>query len=97
MRERRDDLALLRAVGWTNRRLGQLITVEGLLIGLAGSVAGAGLGLAVTVVLADSAPGSLWLLAGATALTGALISALASLLAALSLPFLVRTPSLTED
>ena len=97
MRERRDDLALLRAVGWTNRRLGQLITVEGLLIGLAGSVAGAGLGLAATMVLADSAPGSLWLLAGATALTGALISALASLLAALSLPFLVRTPSLTED
>lgn len=97
MRERRDDLALLRAVGWTAGRLGQLIVSEGALIGLGGSAAGAGLGLAATAALAGSVPGSLWLLAGLTALTGALTSALASLLAALSLPLLVRTPSLTRD
>jgi hypothetical protein len=97
VRERRDDLALLRAVGWTDRRLGQLITFEGVLIGLAGSAIGSGLGLAVAAVLADSVPGSLWLLAGLTVLAGAVISALASLLAALSLPLLVRTPSLTRD
>ncbi|HEX8767182.1 MAG TPA: FtsX-like permease family protein, partial [Jatrophihabitans sp.] len=69
MRERRDDLALLRAVGWTDRRLGQLIITEGLLIGLGGSAAGAGLGLLITAVLAGSVPGSLWLLTGLTALT----------------------------
>jgi ABC-type antimicrobial peptide transport system permease subunit len=97
MRDRRDDLALLRAVGWTAGRLGQLIVSEGVLIGLAGSAAGAGLGLATTAALAGSAPGSLWLLAGLTALTGTLISAVASLLAALSLPLLVRAPSLSRD
>jgi hypothetical protein len=97
MRERREDLALLRAVGWTTRQLGRLITLEGLLIGLAGSVAGAMLGLAVTALLAGSIPGSLWLLAGLTALTGTVVSALATLLTALGLPWLVRAPSLTED
>ncbi|MEO6500691.1 MAG: ABC transporter permease [Jatrophihabitantaceae bacterium] len=97
MRERREDLALLRAVGWTNRQLGRLITIEGTLIGLAGSAAGAVLGLTVTALLADSIPGSLWLLAGLTALIGAVVSVLATLLAALGLPWLVRAPSLTED
>ncbi len=97
MRERRQDLALLRAVGWTHHQLGGLITVEGALIGLAGSVAGAALGLAVTVLLAGSVPGSLWLLAGLTVLTGTAVSAVATLLAALSLPSLVRTPSPAGD
>ncbi|HEY0165525.1 MAG TPA: FtsX-like permease family protein [Jatrophihabitans sp.] len=97
MRERREDLALLRAVGWTNLQLGRLITIEGVLIGLAGSAAGASLGLGVTALLAGSTPGALWLLAGLTMLTGVLVSALATLLAALSLPLLVGAPSLTED
>jgi ABC-type antimicrobial peptide transport system permease subunit len=97
MRERRDDLALLRAVGWTDRRLGLLIVTEGLLIGLAGSTAGAGLGLLTIAALAGSIPGSLWLLTGLTALIGTLISTLATLLAALSLPLLVRTPSLIQS
>lgn len=97
MRERQDDLALLRAVGWTSLRLGQLITTEGVLIGLAGSVAGAALGLSATALLAGSVPGSLWLLAGLTALAGTLISALASLLTAMTLPLLVRAPALTRD
>ncbi|HEV2888208.1 MAG TPA: ABC transporter permease [Jatrophihabitans sp.] len=97
MRERREDLALLRAVGWTDRQLGRLIIAEGMLIGVAGSVAGAGLGLAVTALLAGSVPGSLWLLAGLTGLVGTLLSALATQLAALSLPLLVGTPSLTAD
>lgn len=97
MRERRQDLALLRAVGWTNRQLGQLIIVEGALIGLAGAAAGAVLGLAVTALLAGFVPASLWALAGLTVLTGTMVSTLATLSAALSLPLLVRTPSLTED
>jgi hypothetical protein len=97
MRERREDLALLRAVGWTDRQLGRLIIAEGMLIGAAGSAAGAGLGLAVTALLAGSVPGSLWLLAGLTGLVGTLASALATQLAALSLPLLVGTPSLTAD
>ncbi|MDQ1743224.1 MAG: putative transport system permease protein [Pseudonocardiales bacterium] len=97
MRERREDLSLLRAVGWTSRQLVRLIVAEGALLGLAGALAGSGLGLAVTAVLADSVPGSLWLLAGLTALAGTLLSVLATVLAALSLPLLVRTPSLTAE
>jgi riboflavin transporter FmnP len=38
-----------------------------------------------------------WLLAGLTTLGGALLSVLATVLAALSLPLLVRTPSLTAE
>ena len=97
MRERQDDLALLRAVGWTSWRLGKLITTEGVLIGVAGSAAGAALGLAATALLAGSVPGSLWVLAGLTALAGTLISALASLLTAMTVPLLVRPPTLTRD
>jgi ABC-type antimicrobial peptide transport system permease subunit len=97
IRERREDLALLRAIGWADRQLGRLIIAEGVLIGLAGSAVGAGLGLAVTALLAGSVPGSLWLLAALTALVGTLVSLLATLLAALSLPLLVRTPSQTAE
>jgi ABC-type antimicrobial peptide transport system permease subunit len=97
MRERRNDLALLRAVGWTDGQLSRLIITEGTLIGLAGAVLGAGLGVAIAVVLQGSTPTTLWLLAGLTAGIGTLMSALASVAAALSLPRLVGTPSLTPD
>jgi len=97
MRERQADLALLRAVGWTAGQLVRLIGTEGLLIGAVGSVAGAGVGLATTAAVAGSVPGSLWLPAAFTVLAGTLISGLATLLAALSLPLLVRTPALTTD
>ena len=97
MRERRTDLALLRAVGWPGRQLVRLIGTEGLLIGAAGALAGAGLGLAVTVAVAGTVPPSLWLLAGLAALAGTVLSVLATLLAALGLPLLVRAPVLTTD
>jgi putative ABC transport system permease protein len=97
MRERRNDLALLAAIGWTDRQLGRLITTEGALMGLAGSLSGAALGLAIAAVLQGSAPTTLWLLAGLTAGIGTLVSTLASLAAALSLRRLVGTPSLTQD
>jgi len=97
MRERRADLAVLRAVGWRNRQLGRLITIEGVLIGLAGSAIGTGAGLTVAVLLAGSLPGSLWLLGALTVLIGTLVSGLATLAAALALPRLIRTPSLSRD
>lgn len=97
MRERRNDLALLRAVGWTDGQLSRLITTEGAFIGLAGSVLGAGLGLAIAVVLEGSTPATLWLLAALAAGIGTLVSVLASLAAAQSLPRLVGTPSLAPD
>jgi len=97
MRDRRTDLALLRAVGWRGRQLVRLIGTEGLLIGAAGALAGAGLGLAVTVAVAGAVPPSLWLLAGLAALAGTVLSVLATLLAALGLPLLVRTPALSTD
>lgn len=95
MRERREDLALLRAVGWTAGQLNRLIAGEGLLIGVVGSLAGAGLGLAITAAVAGSVPGSLWLLAGFIALGGTLAGMLAALLAALGMPLLLRAAVLT--
>ena len=97
MRERRDDLAVLRAVGWTAGQLTRLIAAEGLLIGVTGSVAGAGAGLALTAAVVGSVPAGLWPLAGLAALTGTLAGLLAALLAVLSLPALLRTPVLTAE
>jgi len=97
MRERVEDLALLRSVGWTAGQLVRLIATEGLLIGVAGSLAGAGAGLAATAAVAGSVPGSLWWLAGLTALAGTLAGVLAALLAGLSLPLLLRTPALAVE
>ncbi len=97
MRERRDDLAVLRAVGWTAGQLTRLIAAEGLLIGVTGSLAGAGAGLAVTAAVVGSVPAGMWPLAGLAALAGSLAGVLAALLAALSLPALLRTPALTAE
>lgn len=46
MRERASEFATLRALGWRERALSQLVSMEGIGMGAAGSVVGATLGLA---------------------------------------------------
>ena len=45
IRERSGEIATLRGVGWGEAALARLVVTEGTIIGLAGSLAGAGLGL----------------------------------------------------
>ncbi|TMK86639.1 MAG: FtsX-like permease family protein [Actinobacteria bacterium] len=47
LRERAPEIVTLRTVGWQRSHLGRLITLEGLGIGLVGSVLGGGLGFAL--------------------------------------------------
>ena len=90
MRERRTELATLCAGGWTERDTVRLATLEGLLIGLTGSLLGAAVGCSMVALLGGSA----WaVLATGTA---AVIAGVAVTVIALIVPvrFLAGTPLL---
>jgi ABC-type antimicrobial peptide transport system permease subunit len=54
--ERAAELATLRAFGWPEAALRRMVITEGALTGLAGSVAGAALGLAGAAIVARQLP-----------------------------------------
>ena len=54
IRERAAEFVTLSASGWGRTQLGELVTLEGLSIGLLGSVLGAITGLAVALVITGS-------------------------------------------
>lgn len=85
IRERAGELATLSATGWDQRVLVRLITLEGLIVGAAGSLAGAAIGLAATALFAATLPGALVLIALAAAAGGTLIATLAALVPILQL------------
>jgi hypothetical protein len=49
--QRRQELALLLAMGWEPRRVGQLIMIEGFLLGIAGSLLGLAVGISSYMAL----------------------------------------------
>jgi ABC-type lipoprotein release transport system permease subunit len=79
LRERAPELASLRTVGWSDRHLARLVAVEAALIGLAGSAAGAALGVIVSAVAFNVALSPLALAAGVSVLGGVLAALAASL------------------
>jgi hypothetical protein len=78
VRERAAEFAALQATGWTGRQLGRLVTWEGLLVGLLGSVVGAGVGLAATARFAGQVPTELWATTAAAVVVGGVLAALAA-------------------
>jgi putative ABC transport system permease protein len=54
----------VRAFGWRESALSRLVVTEGAIIGLAGALAGAVIGLAATVKLTGQLPGALYPIAG---------------------------------
>ncbi len=78
IRERAAEFATLRAVGWPDRSLGFLVTSEGALIGLIGSIAGALLGLALVGAITGQLPSLTILVAGAGVAAGTLLASLAA-------------------
>jgi ABC-type antimicrobial peptide transport system permease subunit len=59
VRERRAEHAALRAVGWSDAALMRLVIWEGLMLGLLGTLAGAGLGLLAVGYLVGALSSSL--------------------------------------
>jgi putative ABC transport system permease protein len=95
--ERAAELAVLRSFGWRDRVLARLVITEGALIGLAGSLAGAGLGLAGAAGLAGHLPARLLVTTVAIAATGIAVTAAATLLPAALLRRLPTAHLLAEE
>ncbi|HEX6419805.1 MAG TPA: FtsX-like permease family protein [Acidimicrobiales bacterium] len=79
VRERAPELAVLRAMGWTDDHVARLVMWEGALLGLAGSVAGAAAGVAGAAAFAGGVTGVLWLVAAGSIVAGTGLAAVAAL------------------
>jgi len=78
--ERAAELATIRTFGWRDSALARLVITEGAIIGVTGSLAGAGLGLAAAAWFAGQLPARLLAIAAAAVIAGVLITAAAALL-----------------
>jgi ABC-type lipoprotein release transport system permease subunit len=97
IRERAPELAAIRTFGWHESALSRLVVSEGAIIGLAGSLAGAGVGLGVAAQFAGQVPVSLYLIAVAAVAGGLLVTTLAALLPAQALRRLPAAHLLAEE
>jgi len=79
LRERSAELATLRAVGWSDRQIATVIVLEGLGLGLLGSVAGALAGFALGWALLGVPPLPLLVAAAIATAGGIVIAVLGSL------------------
>jgi putative ABC transport system permease protein len=97
IRERAAELATIRSFGWGEAALARLVITEGAIIGVAGSLAGAGFGLAAAAWFAGQLPTRLIAIAAAAVVAGILITAVAALLPAALLRRLPHTELLAEE
>ena len=97
IRERATELATIRAFGWRESELSRLVVTEGTIIGLAGSLAGAAIGLAAASQFAGQLPVSLYVVAAAAVAAGSIITATAALLPAQTLRRLPAAHLLAEE
>jgi putative ABC transport system permease protein len=97
IRERAPELAAIRTFGWRESTLSRLVITEGAIIGLAGSLAGAALGLAAAAQLAGQLPATLFLIAAAAVVGGLLVTTTAALLPAQALRRLPAAHLLADE
>jgi putative ABC transport system permease protein len=97
IRERSAEFATLRALGWPESALGRLVVGEALLIGVAGSVTGAALGLAAAAEFTGQLPLRLWLAALAGILAATAVTSGAAILPARMLRYLPTAQLLAEE
>lgn len=95
--ERAGELATIRSFGWRESALGRLVVTEGALIGLGGSVVGAGLGLTAAAKFAGQLPPGLFAVAGVAVGAGVIVTACAALLPAQALRRLPAAHLLAEE
>jgi putative ABC transport system permease protein len=96
IQERATELAAIRAFGWREAALSRMVVTEGVIIGLAGSLAGAGAGLAAASQFAGQLPLSLYGVAAAAVATGSVVTAAAALIPAQALRRLPAAHLLAE-
>jgi putative ABC transport system permease protein len=97
IRERAAELATIRSFGWRESALARLVVTEGAVVGIAGSLAGAALGLAAAAQFAGQLPVRLFAAAAAAAAAGVLVTAATSLLPAQLLRCLPAAHLLAEE
>jgi hypothetical protein len=97
IRERAGELATIRSFGWRDSALARLVITEGAIIGVTGSLAGAGLGLAAAAWFAGQLPARLLAIAAVAVVAGVLITAAAALLPAALLRRLPTAHLLAEE
>jgi putative ABC transport system permease protein len=97
IRERAPELAAIRTFGWRETTLNRLVITEGAIIGLAGSLAGAALGLAAAAQLGGQLPATGYLIAAAAVVGGLLVTTTAALLPAQALRRLPAAQLLAEE
>jgi putative ABC transport system permease protein len=97
VRERAAELATIRSFGWREAALTRLVITEGAIIGVTGSLAGAGLGLAAAAWFAGQLPARLLVIAAVAVVAGILITAAAALLPAALLRRLPASHLLAEE
>jgi ABC-type lipoprotein release transport system permease subunit len=97
LRERAGELATLRATGWDERALLRLVGYEGLMIGAAGSLLGAVLGLAGIAQFTAALPADLLATAALAAAAGTALAGLAALGPAAWLRRLAPVPLLAGE
>jgi putative ABC transport system permease protein len=95
--ERAAELATIRSFGWHDITLARLVITEGAIIGVTGSLAGAGIGLAAAAWFAGQLPARLVAIAAAGVAAGILITAAAALLPAALLRRLPTAHLLAEE
>jgi hypothetical protein len=95
--ERAAELATIRSFGWRDSALARLVITEGAIIGVAGSLAGAGLGLGAAAWFAGQLPARLIVIAAAAVAAGILVTAAAALLPAALLRRLPVAHLLAEE
>jgi putative ABC transport system permease protein len=95
--ERVAELALIRAFGWPESALSRLIITEGAITGLAGSLAGAALGLGAAAEFAGRLPVPLILTAAAAAAAGVIVTVTAALLPARAMRRTPAAPLLAQE
>lgn len=97
IRERAAELATMRALGWTDRVLGRLVITEAALIGMAGSLIGAAVGLGAAAGFAGQLPGPVLFAALVTVTTGVAVTMAGALLPAHVLRRLPTASVLAEE
>jgi putative ABC transport system permease protein len=95
--ERAAELATIRSFGWRDTTLAHLVITEGAIIGVAGSLAGAGLGLGAAAWFAGQLPARLLVIAAAAVAAGIIVTAAAALLPAALLRRLPTAHLLAEE
>ncbi len=96
-RERAAEIATLQATGWSDGTLARLVVTEALGLGLAGSLAGAALGVFAASTFAHALPHQLIAVAALAAAAGTIVAALAALAPTIAISRLATVPILAGE